>query len=57
MSNDCLPELTSEQFSSLLEDIRERGVQTAVEIELPICSWRRSPGSRFAGVHGLVSAW
>jgi DNA methylase len=33
MSNDCLPELTSEQFSSLLEDIRERGVQTAVEID------------------------
>jgi site-specific DNA-methyltransferase (adenine-specific) len=33
MNDDCLPALTSEQFSALLEDIRERGVQTAVEID------------------------
>jgi hypothetical protein len=33
MNTDCLPRLTSEQFAALLEDIRERGVQTAIEID------------------------
>ncbi len=32
MSDDCLPELTEDQFTALLEDIRLRGVQAAVEV-------------------------
>ena len=32
MSQDCLPELTPDQFALLREDIRLRGVQTPVEI-------------------------
>ena len=32
MTDDCLPELTDDQFSTLLEDIRLRGVQAAVEV-------------------------
>src|SRR4051812_3637139 len=32
MNDDCLPELTPEQFALLREDIRLRGVQTPVEI-------------------------
>jgi hypothetical protein len=32
MTDDCLPELTDDQFTALLEDIRLRGVQAAVEV-------------------------
>jgi ParB-like chromosome segregation protein Spo0J len=32
MIDDYLPELTADQFTALLEDIRLRGIQTAVEV-------------------------
>lgn len=32
MSDDCLPGLSDDQFTALLEDIRLRGVQVAVEV-------------------------
>lgn len=32
MSNDCLPVLGEDLYQALLEDIRQRGIQVAVEV-------------------------